>query len=230
MQTTTENSGRKICPVQFDETDELLDIRYDNIFKAVFTKDTPASKGALSGLVSALIQRKVIVQTITANEPSSENAFDRQIRFDIACKAITGELVNIEMTFNPEYDEMVRLEYYASRQFSGQNIRGVDKNFADLAETFPIAIIGNKRFFPDDALIHTFQYHDAEHSIPFGGKSRIIMVELLKAERIIDKPIVEMNDSEKWSLFFQYLIVCEGDISRPLGRLKGYVPRDKYLT
>ena len=94
-----QNNQKHKQPIQFDEDDELLDIRYDNIFKAVFTKDTPASKGALSGLVSALIERKVTVQTITANEPPANNAFDRCIRFDIACKAESGELINTEMSF-----------------------------------------------------------------------------------------------------------------------------------
>jgi hypothetical protein len=47
MQNKLENI-RPHAPVQFSEEDKLLDIRYDPIFKAVFTKDTPASKGALS--------------------------------------------------------------------------------------------------------------------------------------------------------------------------------------
>ena len=41
---------------QFSEDDDPVDIRYDKVFKAVFTKETPASKGALSKLVSALRQ------------------------------------------------------------------------------------------------------------------------------------------------------------------------------
>jgi len=35
--------------MRFSETDDLIDIRYDNVFKAVFTKNTPESQGALSG-------------------------------------------------------------------------------------------------------------------------------------------------------------------------------------
>ena len=41
--------------VYFKETDDLVDIRYDNVFKAVFTRNTPESQGALSRLISALI-------------------------------------------------------------------------------------------------------------------------------------------------------------------------------
>ena len=119
-----EKLSRKTCRVQFSDTDNLPDIRYDNFFKAVFTRDTPQSRGALSGLVSAFIGRKVAVKTITANEPAMNNAFDRCIRYDIACKAKTGELINIEMSFfDQDINELVRMEYYSSRQFTAQNIR-----------------------------------------------------------------------------------------------------------
>jgi len=192
-------------PIQFNDEDELPDIRYDNIFKAVFTKDTPASKGALSGLVSALIERKISVQTITANEPPANNTFDRSIRFDIACRAESGELINIEMSFHPTPHELSRLEYYASRQFSGQGIQGVEKDYFDLVETFQIGIFGKEKFFHDEALVHSFQYFDPLHNVDLGGKSRIITVELPKAERIVDKPAIEMDSSKKWSIFFQYL-------------------------
>jgi len=49
--------------MQFTEADDLIDIRYDNVFKAVFTKDTPESKGALSRLVSTLIKRNILFIT-----------------------------------------------------------------------------------------------------------------------------------------------------------------------
>jgi hypothetical protein len=59
-----------MAKVYFKDTDDPFDIRYDNVFKAVFTKDTPAAKGALSKLVSALICKDVSIITIVANEPS----------------------------------------------------------------------------------------------------------------------------------------------------------------
>ena len=120
MINSQQNSGAtKTGTIQFADTDELLDIRYDNIFKAVFTKDTPESKGALSKLVSALICREVSILSIIANEPPIENARERQIRFDINCKAENEELVNVEMCLNPDPYEPVRLEYHASKLFIG---------------------------------------------------------------------------------------------------------------
>jgi hypothetical protein len=51
-------------PFPFGDGISVLDIRYDQVFKAVFTRDTPKSKGALSDLISALIGRTVAVETI----------------------------------------------------------------------------------------------------------------------------------------------------------------------
>ena len=76
----------------FDESDDIIDIRIDKVFKAVFTRDTPASLGALSGLISAFISRKITVKMITANEPPVGFLGERNIRFDISCIAESGEL------------------------------------------------------------------------------------------------------------------------------------------
>ena len=88
--------------VTFEETDDIIDICQDNVFKAVFTKDSPESERALAGLLSCLIGRQLSVITIVANEPAPDNLRDRQIRFDINCKAENGELVNVEMTMYPD--------------------------------------------------------------------------------------------------------------------------------
>jgi hypothetical protein len=98
-----------VAKIYFDDADDLIDIRLDNVFKAVFTRNTPASQGALSRLISALIGREVSVTAISANEPPIDNLRDRQIRFDIACRAEDGELVNVEMSLNPDPFEPVRV-------------------------------------------------------------------------------------------------------------------------
>jgi hypothetical protein len=110
--------------IYFTENDDLLDIRYDNVFKAIFTKDIPASKAALGRLVSALVGRELSIITINSNEPPIDNLNDRQIRFDIFCRAGDGELVNVEMSLNPKPFEPVRLEFHVGKLFTGQDIRG----------------------------------------------------------------------------------------------------------
>jgi hypothetical protein len=46
--------------IQFSEDEDLLDLRYDHVFKAVFARNSQASKFALSDLISALIGGQVM--------------------------------------------------------------------------------------------------------------------------------------------------------------------------
>jgi predicted transposase/invertase (TIGR01784 family) len=194
-----------VTKVRFDDSDDPIDICYDNIFKAVFTKPTPASQGALSRLVSALIGREVLVDTITANEPPIDNLADRQIRFDIACKAKTGEPVNVEMSLNPTPFEPVRLEFHIGKLFTGQDIQGEGRSYNDLKPAYQIAFLVKRRFFDDEVFLHTFEYYDREHGVSLNGRSRIITLELSKLERVVEKPIGAMTAPEQWGVFFRYL-------------------------
>ena len=191
--------------IQFSEDDDLLDIRYDPVFKAVFTRETPSSRGAISSLVSACIKRKITVETIVANEPPITDITNRQIRYDIACKTTTGEKVNIEMSFFPAIWEKERIEFFAGKLFTEQEIRGTEKSYLDLMETFQIAIICNTEYFKDERLIHRFHYYDEESTMSYEGKSWIITMELCKAGQFLEKPANELEVPECWALFLEYL-------------------------
>jgi predicted transposase/invertase (TIGR01784 family) len=171
----------------------------------VFVRDTPESQSALSALLSAVTGRPLAVLAISANEPAIDNLRDRQIRFDINCRAKDGELVNVEMSLNPDRYEPVRLEFHAGKLFTGQDIRGMDKSCEDLREAYQVAILAKDRFFDDQEFLHHFEYYDPARKMSLGGRSRIITVELSKLDRIIEKPAGEMTASERWGVFFRYL-------------------------
>jgi predicted transposase/invertase (TIGR01784 family) len=194
-----------LAKIHFDDHDDLIDICKDNVFKAVFARNTPESQGALSELLSAIIGRSLSVITITTNEPPIDNLRDRQIRFDINCRAENGELVNVEMSLNPDAFEPLRLEFYASKLFTGQTIRGVDKEYDDLKQAYQIAFLVKEQFFPDDEFLHAFEYYDPKRKVSLGGRSRIITLELSKLEPVLAKPSQAMTASEHWAVFFRYL-------------------------
>jgi hypothetical protein len=149
MQMKNQNPAQyEWGPFPFGDGKRILEIRYDPVFKAVFTRDTPKSKGALSDLISALIGRVVSVDTIVANEPATSFLGQKKIRYDIACRSKNGEPIDVEMSFHPIDDELNRLEYFASRLFVGQDIQGIDKSYSDLKETYQISILAQKSFFP----------------------------------------------------------------------------------
>jgi hypothetical protein len=117
--------------IRFELSDDLIDICLDNVFKAVFTRDTPESRGALAALLSAIIGRQLIVIALALNEPPISDLHDRQIRFDINCKAQEGEFINVEMSLNPDIFELKRLEFHVGKLYSTQDIRGKDKTFKE---------------------------------------------------------------------------------------------------
>jgi len=205
MKTKNENPAQyEWGPFPFGDR-AILDIRYDPVFKAVFTKETAESRLALSDLISALIGRAITVEAIIANEPAIDDTRQRYLRFDVACKTGKGEPVNVEMSFNPKTSEQVRLEYHVARLFVGQDIHGQDKDYDDLQETYQIAILAKGKFFPDENFAHNFLYYDPDNRVSLGGRTRIITVELVKTGPVVDKPIEEMNNAERWAVFFQYL-------------------------
>jgi predicted transposase/invertase (TIGR01784 family) len=177
----------------------------DNVFKAVFTKNTPESQGALAKLLSAIIGRELSVVSLTANEPPIDNLRDRQIRFDINCRTAGGELLNVEMSLNPDKFEPIRLEFHAGKLFTGQDIRGANKTFDDLKPAYQIAFLVKDESFEDEAFLHNFEYYDPERRMSLNGRSRIITLELAKLDRIIEKPVQEMSEQEHWAVFFRYL-------------------------
>jgi predicted transposase/invertase (TIGR01784 family) len=109
------------------------------------------------------------------------------------------------MTLNPRGSEPLRLEYYAARLYASQDIQGSRKSFQDLSPTYQIALVGRKRLFPDQALVHRFQYYDPEHGVSLGGRTEIIMIELEKAADFAENPLGEMGPEEWWVLFFRYI-------------------------
>jgi len=205
MKTKFENPAQyEWGPFPFGDR-AIMDIRYDPVFKAVFTKETAESRVALSDLISALIGRVIMVETIIANEPPIDDMRQRYLRFDVACKTGKGEPINVEMAFNPYASEPVRLEYHAARLFVGQDLHGQDKTYDDLKKTYQITILAKERFFPDKNFVHNFLYYDPDNRVSFGGRTRIITIELVKTGPVVDKPIEEMTNAELWAVFFQYL-------------------------
>jgi len=205
METNNQNPTQyEWGPFPFGDGERILDIRYDPVFKAVFTKDTSTSRTALSKLISALIGRNVLVEAIIANEPPIDDTRQRYLRFDVVCRTKESEFVNVEMSFNPIVSEPVRLEYHVGRLFSGQDMHGKDKKYNDLKETYQIAILANEKFYNDEKFIHNFVYSDLENLISLGGRTKIITVELVKTELAAGKPVEEMTNAELWAVFFQY--------------------------
>ncbi|GHV32001.1 hypothetical protein AGMMS4952_21630 [Spirochaetia bacterium] len=192
-------------PIHLSPDDVLCDITRDSIFKAVFTRETPESQGALKFLVSAAIRQPVKVITVIANEPPVNDTRERQIRYDITVKFNDNQLGDVEMTVNPDKEEHKRQEYFLARLFATQEIKGKDRSYRDLRPTYQISLLGKGRIHDDDDLVHRFVYYDPEHNLSFKGLTVIIDIELEKAKKVAaEKTVPEMADIERWAVFFRY--------------------------
>jgi hypothetical protein len=132
-----------------NNSDYIIDICQDGVFKAVCTKDTPQSKAALTSLLSAFIGKELTVLTITVttNEVPIDDVHERQLRYDISVRFNDGELANIEITVNPKPAENIRLEYHLARLFVSQGIKGQGRSFSDLKPTYQLSIIAGHKVF-----------------------------------------------------------------------------------
>ena len=190
--------------VYFSPDDDIVNPCWDNVFKAIFTKDSPESRGALSRFLSALIGEELTVISITANEPPVNDLREKQIRYDITCKFADGRLANIEMTISPKKYELVRVEYYSTRLFASQELRGKEKTYDTLSRTYQISVFVDAPVLEDDSMIHHFRYYDEERQISLNGRSHIITLELSKLKGIEGKPVKEMTKTERWASFLMY--------------------------
>jgi predicted transposase/invertase (TIGR01784 family) len=190
--------------IQFSGIDDIADICADGIFKAVFTKNTPESRGALRLLLSAFLERELSAAAVSANEPPIDSLEDRQIRYDISVIVDDDELVDLEMTRDPQPFEPLRQEYYAIRLYITQHIKGQDKSYRNLERAYQISIVVNKSMFDDNALVHHFEYYDKEHRVNLGGRTMIITLELSKTVKLLTKSVTEMTALERWAIFFRY--------------------------
>jgi predicted transposase/invertase (TIGR01784 family) len=184
-----------------EKDEDVIDICLDIVFKAVFTRETAEARGALERLLSAIMGRRVTVTGITVNEPPADDRRDKQIRYDINCVIDNGEPVNLEITLNPEDFDPYRLEFYAGKLFTGQDIKSGGRTYRDLKEAYQITILVKRRYFEDSKLLHRFEYYDAESGVRLGGRSRIITMELSKADDGI--AVSEMGAADRWAYYLR---------------------------
>lgn len=152
---------------------ELLDLRYNEVFKEFF-KD----KELLSSFISAITGKELEVESLQYTE---EKAIDdgRSIIFDILTIDKDGHKINVEMEKNSTSSIKKRTQFYWAKAFT----RGFEKKskFKDLKETICINILG-KNVFKDDVICREYVIYDIENKNRLDDSLSIYFVELQKGE------------------------------------------------
>jgi hypothetical protein len=188
--------------LQLTETDDILDLCSDPVFKAVFTRDDPDSRGALMSLLTDYTGRKVTTVAVKENEPAISDIGDRLVRFDINVKFNNGKLANIEMNMFPHDYDLERAEWYLAELHTTQSIKGKDRDYGDINESWQISFFNERKFFEDGAIVHHFEYYDETNETALGGKTHLVTVELGKAKELSDLKAGKKEDL--WAYFIRH--------------------------
>ena len=152
---------------------ELLDLRYDAVFKEFF-KDTEL----LSSFISSITNKELTVESL---EYTEEKAIDdgRSIIFDILAIDKDGNKINVEMEKNSTSSIKKRTQFYWAKAFT----RGFEKKskFKDLKDTICINILGNN-VFKDEVICREYVLYDRQNNNRLDDCLSIYFVELQKGE------------------------------------------------
>ena len=194
-----------ILPIEVD----ILPPCDDRIFKLLLT--APDAKPALMSLLSAILGRKVVDVVVHANEVPNSDVTEKGERFDVNCKIDDGSQVNLEMQLHnmPEYRDGQRKNtkwrgvYYLTDLHSSQASKGLPR-YDNLVRTYQVTFCAYNVFPHLPGFVNSFSLRHDETNELLCDAIQIIFVELSKLEEIVKKPVSEMTDLEKWSVFFRY--------------------------
>lgn len=188
---------------------DILPPSDDRVFKLILT--SPEAKQALMNLISCIIGRTVVDVNLLPNEPAPGTTDEKAERFDVNCWIDDGSQVNLEMQASAITEELNGLfknvkgksVYYLTDLHSSQPSKG-EKRYDRLARTYQITFCSYTIFPNSQNYVNSFSLrHDITGELLTDAIS-LTFVELSKLGEVIKKPVDDMTDLEKWSVFFRY--------------------------
>lgn len=188
---------------------DILPPSDDRIFKLILTKEE--SKPVLMDLISAIIGRKVMDVVVRNNELPSQDTQEKEERLDVNCRIEDGTQIDVEMQANRTEEDAAadpknlkgKGVFYLCDLHSSQPAKGV-RRYDQLAQTWQVTFCMYPVFLQKNKFINSFSLRNDEDNELLTDAIRVVYVELSKLREVLDKPIEEMTDLEKWAIFFRY--------------------------
>ena len=188
---------------------DILPPSDDRVFKLILTH--PEAKQALMNLISSVIGRTVVDVILLPNELAPGDTEEKAERLDVNCKIDDGSQVNLEMQASRIVEDMDgqyrnikgKSVYYLTDLHSSQPAKG-QQRYDRLARSYQITFCAYTIFPNTPEYANSFSLrHDTTGELLTDAIS-LTFVELSKLEEVVKKPISDMTDLDKWSVFFQY--------------------------
>ena len=187
---------------------DVLPASDDRIFKWIFT--APDAKPALLSLIHAITNRPVVAVAVRNNELPKDDTDEKAERLDVNCVIKDGTQIDIEMQASHMKEEYGGHEnligkciYYLCDLHSSQSSKR--KNYRDLVRSYQVTfcmynIFPKRKGFMTSCSLR----HDADNVL-LSEALKVVFVELGKLSEIVKKPVSEMTEIEKWSVFLKYV-------------------------
>ena len=188
---------------------DILPPSDDRVFKLILTH--PEAKQALMNLISSVIGRTVVDVILLPNELAPGDTEEKAERLDVNCKIDDGSQVNLEMQASRIVEDLDgqyrnikgKSVYYLTDLHSSQPAKG-QQRYDRLARSYQITFCSYTIFPNTPEYANSFSLrHDTTGELLTDAIS-LTFVELSKLEEVVKKPISDMTDLDKWSVFFQY--------------------------
>jgi predicted transposase/invertase (TIGR01784 family) len=187
---------------------EILPPYDDRIFKAFLT--LPGSEPALKFVASAIINRPVVNVLVRNVELPVADTEEKAECLDVNCKIDDDTQADIEMQ-SSRMEEVkggnhnnlkARSIYNLCDLHSSQSSKGIP--YDKLIQSYQVMFCGYTVFPRREGFIHPFSMrHDSDNELLHDG-IRALFIELSKLDEVLKKPVDEMTDMERFSVFLRY--------------------------
>jgi len=185
---------------------DLLPPSDDRIFKTLLTH--PDAGQVLVDIISTVIGRKVLIAQVRNNELPAMDIEEKFERFDVNCTVENGDQVDVEMhcsdtleTGDGHENFINKYTYYLTDLHSSQKSRKV--KYKNLKRTYQVTFCTKNVFPAERGFVSRFSLR-AEDGMQLTDQINMIIIELGKLNETLKKPLEQLTDFEKWSLFFKY--------------------------
>ncbi len=188
---------------------DILPPSDDRVFKLILT--APEAKPVLIDLISSILQRPVLDVVVRNNELPPGDTEEKAERLDLNCSIDDGSQVDLEIQASRIVEILDGLfqnlkgksVYYACDLHSSQPSKGL-RRYDKLARTYQVTFCSYTVFSERESFVNSFSLRHDEDNELLSDAVHIIFVELSKLKDILKKPVGDMTDLEKWSIFFRY--------------------------
>ena len=188
---------------------DILPPSDDRVFKLLLTSQE--SKPVLIDLLSSVLQRPVMDVEVRNNEPPPETMEEKAERLDVNCRIDDDSQADVEMQASRiEEDDDDRHQnlhgksvYYLCDLHSSQPSKGI-RRYDKLARTYQVTFCSYTVFHERVNFVNFFSLRHDEDNGLLSDAIHVIYVELSKLKELLQKPVQDMTDLEKWAIFFRY--------------------------